>query len=249
MSSSLAKKMETPAKGVTIDEVKMVIQEEMKSMISLLNKQTLILSTIDNRLAGIEKRLEKAQSTTTTAATVTTTTPTAKKPVTGKYELPAGAAKLIANVSDFVAIADLVYHSAISFDTFRASWTDKAKDLGKSIKSIIPSIKSKEIWGSIEKGFSSPTTKVLDKTNTVTLHQTLIDAGINLDKLNKGLEQFIPLLESDMFTESHFLTLDNYRYILSRLDISIKESAPCNTDSNLRKYVSEVLFNAMTTNN
>lgn len=249
--SSLAKKMETPTtKGITIEEIKMVIAEEVKSMISLLNKQTLILSTIDNRLAGIEKRLENNKpAITTTTATTTVSTTTPKPTMTGKYELPVKASQLISNTVDFVAIADLIYHKDISFDTFKASWIDKAKELGKSIKSIIPSVKSKEVWEAVEKGFSSQaTTKVLDKTNQVTLTQTLFDAGINLDKLNKGLEQFKSLLEPDMFTESKFLTLDNYRYILSRLDINIRDNAPCNTDSNLRKYVSEVLYNAMTTN-
>ncbi len=123
-----------------------------------------------------------------------------------------------------------------------------ALNLGQASDFYIP--KSKEIWEAIEKGFSSPVpNKTVDKTNTITLHQTLADAGINLDKLNKGLEQFIPLLEPDMFTESRYLTLDNYRYILSRLDITIRDNAPCNTDSNLRKYVSEILYNAMTKNN
>lgn len=248
MASSLAEKFAPAKAGLTSEEVKAIIENALKNVNSQLNKLTMIISTVDNKLSSIKAMLDNNKATTTMVKPAETkvTTPV----IAGKYEIPASVSKLLKSVTDFQTVTDMVYHPAISYSTFKNSFTEKAKELGKDIRGIIPSLKSKEVWALIETHWGSATATakkpaLVDKTEAITLSETLQDAGINLERLNKGLKQFEPVVDAEMFTDSKYLTLDNYRYILSQLGITIRDTAPCNTDAQLRKYISELMYNAM----
>jgi hypothetical protein len=229
-------------KGITIDEIRSIVQGEIKTIIEHLNKLTLIVSTIDNKVS----KLASPVTVNTPTNTVNTNTPTSTKynlEVLGndKLMIPDNVQTMISDMATFRKITDIVYHQKMNFKTFKSSWYDKAKEMNISIKKVVSSVKSKDIWEALEKGWNTSASTSKDVTNQITLKETLIEAGIKIEKLNKVVELFSDIVESSMFT-NRTLNHNAWKVVAKELNIDFSK-LNANMESKVRLFMSEALYN------
>jgi hypothetical protein len=238
MSQELASKLMkvTSGKGITTDDIKSVVQSELKTIIEHLNKLTLIVSQIDNKVSKLSIPQATIPTTTNKQKLEVAETTNDKFIITDKVK------ELISDIDKFQAVVNKVYHGQISFEAFKSNIYSSLKDMGIDSRRVIPGTKSKEIWSLIESSWKKPVLK--DVTPRVTLAQELTDNGVSLKNIESVCSQFQGAIESGMFNADGSLIHECWKIVSNELDINFSK-LPANMESKVRLYVSTTLRNNM----